>query len=226
MIDVLRLDTPSLGDRSYLATDGAVAVVVDPQRDIDRVLALADEHGVRIAGVVETHLHNDYVSGGLVLARETGTPYLVNADDRVAFDREGVRDGDVVPVGRMRLRVLATPGHTFTHLAYVVEDEDGGPIGVFTGGSLLFGATGRTDLLGEQHTQRLARAQYASAHRLAADLPEEVAVFPTHGFGSFCTAGRASSRASTIGQELAGNPVLTQDEEAWLAEILAGLGPY
>src|SRR4051794_30065541 len=202
MIDVLRLDTPSLGDRSYLATDGAVAVVVDPQRDIDRVLALADEHGVRIAGVVETHLHNDYVSGGLVLARETGAPYLVNADDRVAFDREGVRDGDVVAVGRMRLRVLATPGHTFTHLAYVLEDDDGGSVGVFTGGSLLFGATGRTALLGERHAHRLARAQYASAHRLATSLPADAAVFPTHGFGSFCSVGDSSNttlgRASTI----------------------------
>jgi glyoxylase-like metal-dependent hydrolase (beta-lactamase superfamily II) len=74
MIDVLRLDTPSLGDRSYLATDGAVAVAVDPQRDIDRVLALADEHGVRIAGVAETHLHNDYISGGLARARVTRSP--------------------------------------------------------------------------------------------------------------------------------------------------------
>src|SRR4051794_21184480 len=101
MIEVLRLDTPSLGDRSYLATDGEVAVVVDPQRDVDRVLALAAEHGLRIGCVAETHLHNDYVSGGLVLARETGARYLVNAADAVGFDRDPVRDGDVVAVGRM-----------------------------------------------------------------------------------------------------------------------------
>jgi glyoxylase-like metal-dependent hydrolase (beta-lactamase superfamily II)/rhodanese-related sulfurtransferase len=227
MIDVLRLDTPSLGDRSYLATDGEVAVVVDPQRDIDRLLDLAAEYGVRIAGVAETHLHNDYVSGGLALARETGAAYLINADDEVAFEREGVRDGDFLAFGRMRLGVLATPGHTFTHLAYTFEEEDdGGPVGVFTGGSLLFGATGRSDLLGPQHTRRLAAAQHASAHRLAAELAPEVAVFPTHGFGSFCTAGRASSCASTIGRELAANPVLTDTEEDWLADVLAGLGPY
>src|SRR4051812_41090629 len=119
MIDVLRLDTPSLGDRSYLATDGEVAVVVDPQRDIDRLLAPAAERGLRIVCVAETHLHNDYVSGGPALARETGARYLVSAGDRLGFDHDPVRDGDVVPAGGMRLRVLATPGHTFTHLAYV-----------------------------------------------------------------------------------------------------------
>src|SRR3954451_7525252 len=226
MIDVLRLDTPSLGDRSYLASDGEVAVVVDPQRDIDRVLALAADHGVRIVCVVETHLHNDYVSGGLALARGTGSRYLVSADDAVAFEREPVRDGDVVPLGSMRLRVAATPGHTFTHLAYVLEDGDGAPVGVFTGGSLLFGATGRPDLLGPAHTRTLARAQHASAHRLAAELPDGTAVFPTHGFGSFCTAGRASSCASTIGRERASNPVLPLDPEAWVERLVEGLGPY
>jgi hydroxyacylglutathione hydrolase len=226
VIDVLRLDTPSLGDRSYLATDGEVAVVVDPQRDLDRVLDLAADRGVRIGCVVETHLHNDYVSGGLALARRTGSRYMVSADDAVAFERESVRDGDVVPLGSMRLRVVATPGHTFTHLAYVLEDGDGAPVGVFTGGSLLFGATGRPDLLGPAHTATLARAQHASAHRLAAELPDAVAVYPTHGFGSFCTAGRASSCASTIGRERAANAVLTVYGDGWVEQDLEGLGPY
>jgi rhodanese-related sulfurtransferase len=108
----------------------------------------------------------------------------------------------------------------------VLEDDDGLPVGVFSGGSLLFGATGRTDLLGPELTHRLARDQYASAHRLASELPADAAVFPTHGFGSFCTAGRASSCASTIGRERAHNPVLTQAREDWLADVLAGLGPY
>ena len=94
MIEILQLDTPSLGDRSYLATDGTVALVVDPQRDIDRVLALAGERGLRITHVFETHLHNDYLTGGLALARETGAAYHVSAADQVAFDR--------VPVTRRR----------------------------------------------------------------------------------------------------------------------------
>ena len=184
MIEILQLDTPSLGDRSYLATDGTVALVVDPQRDIDRVLALADERGVQITHVFETHLHNDYLTGGLALARETGAGYHVSAADQVAFDRVPVSDGDLVEVTPSAcIRVLATPGHTFTHLAYVLADGTGDPVAVFTGGSLLFGATGRTDLLGAGHAAELARAQHASAARLAAVLPDRVGVLPTRGWG-------------------------------------------
>ena len=201
MIEILQLDTPSLGDRSYLATDGTVALVVDPQRDIDRVLALADERGVPITHVFETHLHNDYLTGGLALARETGAAYHVSAADQVAFDRVPVSDGDLVEVTpSARIQVLATPGHTFTHLAYVLADGTGDPVAVFTGGSLLFGSTGRTDLLGAAHAAELARAQHASAARLAAMLPDRVGVLPTHGFGSFCAATPASGAdSSTIG---------------------------
>ncbi|WP_325027402.1 MBL fold metallo-hydrolase [Janibacter massiliensis] len=112
------IETPSLGDRRYLAHDGSVALVIDPQRDIDRVLAVAQEAGVRITHVFETHIHNDYVTGGLALAEATGARYHVNAQDEVAFDRVPVEDGEVVEISpRMRVRVLATPGHTFTHLS-------------------------------------------------------------------------------------------------------------
>jgi hydroxyacylglutathione hydrolase len=226
MVEILRIETPSLGDRSYLAHDGDVALVVDPQRDIDRVIALADRHGVRITHVAETHIHNDYVSGGLALARTTGAEYLVNAADPVRFGRTGISDGDTVEVGAgMRIRVLATPGHTFTHLAYVLAAGDL-VAGVFTGGSLLYGATGRPDLLGPEHTPALARAQYASAHRLAVELPDPVPVFPTHGFGSFCAAGEASGDDSTIGWEKRVNPVLTLDEQAYLDTILASLDAW
>src|ERR1700733_1362278 len=111
MIEIITISPPSLGDRSYLATDGRSAVVVDPQRDIDRVLAVAAARGVAVTHVFETHIHNDYLSGGLALARATGAAYHVNAADAVAFDRVGVRDGEVVTAGTMRVRVIATPGH-------------------------------------------------------------------------------------------------------------------
>jgi hydroxyacylglutathione hydrolase len=226
MVEILRIETPSLGDRSYLAHDGDVALVVDPQRDIDRVIALADRHGLRITHIAETHIHNDYVSGGLALARATGAEYLVNAADPVRFGRTPISDGDTVEVGaHMRIRVLATPGHTFTHLAYVLAAGDA-VAGVFTGGSLLYGATGRPDLLGPEHTPALARAQYASAHRLAGELPDPVPVFPTHGFGSFCAAGEASGEESTIGWEKRVNPVLTLGEQAYLDTMLAALDTW
>jgi hydroxyacylglutathione hydrolase len=224
--EVLPIETPGLGDRSYLVHDGSAALVIDPQRDTDRVTALAAEHGVRITHIAETHIHNDYLTGGPALAAATGAAYLVNAADPVAFDRTPVRDGDSAEVGdALRLRVLATPGHTFTHLSYVLES--GGQVaGVFTGGSLLYGTTGRPDLLGPEHTDALARAQYASAQRLARELPGTTPVFPTHGFGSFCSAGQSGGRSSTIGGETLVNPVLTLTEREYLDSLLAGLDTW
>ena len=200
-LTIIPIETPTLGDRSYLVHDGEVAFVVDPQRDIDRVLALLDEHGVRLTHVFETHIHNDYVTGGLALAQRTGAQYLVNGEDDVSFSRTPVADGQVVEVGgRMRITALATPGHTFTHLSYLLSDGDE-QVGVFSGGSLLYGATGRPDLLGHEHTHELVRHQHASAHRLADLLPDEAEVFPTHGFGSFCSATQSDATSSTIGRE-------------------------
>lgn len=229
-VEVSTIATSSLGDRSYLASDGRVAIVVDPQRDIDRVLYLAGAKGVRITHVVETHIHNDYVSGGLELARVTGAHYLVAAADEVGFDRLPVSDGDLVPVSdALRLRVIATPGHTFHHLSYVLDEAtDGGwqPAGVFTGGSLLFGTTGRTDLLGKEHAHELAHQQHASAKRLADLLPDGAQVWPTHGFGSFCSAGQADAPDSTIGREKQANPVLRLAADQFVTETLAGLDAY
>ena len=224
------IETPSLGDRSYLVHDGRVALVVDPQRDIDRVLEVLEADGVRLTHIFETHIHNDYVTGGFALAQATGAAYHVNAEDEVSFQRTPVRDGDVVEVGeRMRVRVLATPGHTFTHLSYALAERSGAgetAVGVFTGGSLLYGATGRPDLLGPDHTDALVRHQHASARKLADALPDDAAVFPTHGFGSFCSASQSEATSSTIGEEKHSNPVLTQDEETYVRELLDGLAAY
>jgi glyoxylase-like metal-dependent hydrolase (beta-lactamase superfamily II)/rhodanese-related sulfurtransferase len=230
VIEVVVIDTPSLGNRSYLVTDGTAALVVDPQRDIDRILVAAADRGVAVTHVLETHIHNDYVSGGLALARETGAAYHVNGADDVALRRTAIGDGDVIEAGAMRVRVLATPGHTWTHLAYVVTDARTGDVaGVFTGGSLLHGSTGRPDLLGARHAPALAAAQHVSACRLAALLPGHTPVYPTHGFGSFCAAGPASSGpagSSTIAGEARTNPVLTMDGGRYVASLLAGLDVF
>ena len=226
MVAIIPIETPTLGDRSYLAHDGDVAIVVDPQRDIDRVLALAEAEGVRITHVFETHIHNDYVTGGLALANMTGAAYHVNAADDVAYERVPVSDGDVIDVSdTLRVRVIATPGHTYTHLSYSLECQ-GEHVGVFSGGSLLFGSTGRPDLLGPEHTHALVHHQYASAHRLADELPDRTQVLPTHGFGSFCSATQSEATSSTIGQERRANPVLTLAEQDYVDELLAGLDAY
>jgi glyoxylase-like metal-dependent hydrolase (beta-lactamase superfamily II)/rhodanese-related sulfurtransferase len=227
MIEIVAIDTPSLGDRSYLATDGQVAIAVDPQRDFDRVLTAAAGRGVAITHVLETHIHNDYVTGGFALARAAGAEYLVNGADPVRFPRTPVEDGDVIDAGRMRVQVLSTPGHTFTHLSYgLLDGETGDVLAAFTGGSLLNGSTGRTDLMGAVHAEALSRAQYHSARRLARSLPGYAAVRPTHGFGSFCAAAPATGRDSTIADELRVNPALNQTEDGFVRELLAALDAY
>ncbi len=223
---IIPIETPTLGDRSYLAHDGQVALVVDPQRDIDRVLDLAAAEGVRITHVFETHIHNDYVTGGLALAQRTGAAYFVNGADEVAYDRTPIADGDDVQVSpSLRMRAIATPGHTFTHLSYALT-SNGEPVAVFTGGSLLFGATGRPDLLGHEHTHDLVHAQYTSSQRLARELPDATEVLPTHGFGSFCSATQSDATDSTIGQEKHNNPVLTSSEQDYVDALLDGLDAY
>ncbi|MGW0547559.1 MBL fold metallo-hydrolase [Streptomyces altiplanensis] len=220
-VDVLQ--TEGLGNRSYLAGGARAAVVVDPPRDIDRVIAAAARREVRIVAVAETHVHNDYVTGGLELARLTGARYLVPAGASVAYARVAVADGDVEEIEEgVLLRAVATPGHTPHHTSYVLE-EAGRAVAAFTGGSLLIGSVGRPDLVEPRLTEGLARAQHASAHRLAAELDDEVAVMPTHGFGSFCSSAQAGGEHSTIGMEKGSNPVLAQDVETFVKELLAGL---
>ncbi|WP_037624094.1 MBL fold metallo-hydrolase [Streptomyces aureus] len=220
-IDTIELE--GLGNRSYLAGGARAAVAVDPPRDIDQVLAAAARRGVRISHVVETHIHNDYVTGGLELARITGASYLVPVGAHVSFTRVPVTDRDTVTVdAELELRAVATPGHTPHHTSYVLLDQ-GQPVAAFTGGSLLIGTVGRPDLVEPRLTEDLARAQHASAHRLAAELPDETPVLPTHGFGSFCSSAQAEGDATTIGKEKAVNAALTTDVDSFVAQLLADL---
>lgn len=228
MLHVEVLDTSDLGDRSYVVHDGSVAVVIDPQRDIDRVETVLHEHDLRCVAVLETHIHNDYVTGGLELARRTEADYVVNAEDPVAFERQPASDGDQMTFGAMRITAIATPGHTVTHLSYLVEDADGHEApAVFTGGSLLYGSVGRTDLVSQERTEELTRAQFHSARRLA-QLPDHARVYPTHGFGSFCSSGSAAGgEASTIGAERERNDALTTtDEDEFVETLIANLTAY
>ena len=226
MHEVVTIETAGLGDRSYLVHDGDAAVVIDPQRDIGRMLSAAESAGARITHVLETHIHNDYVTGGLALAGATGAEYAVAAADEVGFARLAVSDGDEIATGSLSLTVLHTPGHTPGHLSYALGEAGGEPAAVFTGGSMLYGAVGRTDLIGAEQTEQLTRAQYRSVRRLADVLPDGVAVYPTHGFGSFCSATPTSGTSSTIGHERHANVALTSDEDAFVKELIAGLGAY
>ncbi|HTT90932.1 MAG TPA: rhodanese-like domain-containing protein [Acidimicrobiales bacterium] len=210
-LEIVSYDAQGLGDRSYLLHDGGKAVVVDPQRDPGPYLTTAEGLGVDITLVLETHIHNDYVSGGLALARRAKATYAVPSGEPVEFaaDCQALDDGDVLTAGHLSVRVLSTPGHTPHHLSFLIEDALGTKV-VMTGGSLLVGTTGRTDLFGPGATRSLAEAQWRSVRRLLADLSPSTVVLPTHGFGSFCSVGPVEASAvaeATIGRERQRNPV-------------------
>jgi glyoxylase-like metal-dependent hydrolase (beta-lactamase superfamily II)/rhodanese-related sulfurtransferase len=226
MHEVVTIETPGLGDRSYLIHDGETAVVIDPQRDIDRMLQAAQAAGARISHVLETHIHNDYITGGLALARVARATYVVAAAEEVGFSRAPARDGDEITAGNLILTALGTPGHTPGHLSWVLGEGPGDPVAVFTGGSMLFGAVGRTDLIGADQTEPLTRAQYRSVRRLADELPDQVEVYPTHGFGSFCSATPTSGNSSTIGTERRANVALNSEQDGFVKQLIASLGAY
>lgn len=193
----------------YLIASAGEAVIVDPQCDVWRFLAVAERRQWRIRYVLETHVHNDYVSGALEVRRATGAEIGAPAKGGDAFPYWPLAEGAEIRMGALRLVALETPGHTWEHIAYAVyEDTVPAPLAVLTGGSLLVGSSGRTDLLGDEQTAPLTRAQYHTLKRLAA-LPAATTVLPTHGGGSFCTAaGPSMARTTTIGQELQQNPAL------------------
>ena len=159
-----------------------------------------------MAYAADTHLHADFLTGAVQLAASDGATVLASAAGDREFPHRGLTDGDEVDLGGLTLRTLATPGHTHEHIAFELLE---GPrtLGVFTGGSLLVGSAARTDLVSPERTEELARAQYRSLQRLAM-LDDDVAVWPTHGAGSFCSAPPGAERTSTIGTERATNALL------------------
>jgi len=215
--------TAGLGDNSYLLVSGREALLVDPQRDAWRLHEAADRRGATIRAVLETHVHNDYVSGAHEIRAATGAQIVAPAKGRYEFPHLPVDDGDELVLEDLRLVAMATPGHTYEHMSYLAyEGVATEPAAVFTGGSLLVGSAGRPDLLGAEHTDELTRAQYDSLRRLAA-LPATAQVLPTHGAGSFCVAAMPTTRrTSTIDAERRDNPLLTTPDFAEFSAELRG----
>ena len=217
---------PGLGNTSWLVDlgDGRLAVI-DPGRHPGRYLAEAERRGAQVAFSVETHLHADFVTGSRELAA-FGATVVASAEGGLEWPHRPIADGEVVDLGGLTLRALATPGHTPEHLSYLLADGDR-PLGVFTGGSLLVGAVARTDLIAPDATEELARAMWRSLHAQILALPDDIPVYPTHGAGSFCSAPSTDRRWTTVGDERATNPLLAAgDEEAFVELLLASLGTY
>lgn len=215
-----------LGNTSYLVDLGdGRALAVDASRDLRGLRAAAERRGLRIAYAADTHLHADFLTGATQLAATDKATVLASRLGGRDYPHRGLVDGEEVDLGGLALRALATPGHTHEHVAFELL-EDARPRGVFTGGSLIVGAAARTDLVAADRTEELARAQYHSLRRLA-QLDDDVAVWPTHGAGSFCSAPPGAERTSTIGAERMSNPLLgAPSEDAFVEQLLGSLGSF
>ncbi|MCA1783886.1 MAG: MBL fold metallo-hydrolase, partial [Intrasporangiaceae bacterium] len=225
-LNVHPLVDEGLGNSAYLVDLGdGRALAVDVSRDLRAVRQAAQHRGLRVAFAADTHLHADFLTGAVQLARSDGTQVIGSAAGGRQYPHLAVADEDEVDLGGLRLRALSTPGHTHEHVAFALLDG-ARTVGVFTGGSLIVGSAARTDLVAPERTQELARAQYRSLQRLAS-MNDDVRVWPTHGAGSFCSAPPGSERTSTIGTERATNTLLrAKDEDSFVRALLDSLGTF
>jgi hydroxyacylglutathione hydrolase len=225
-VKVIPLVDEGLGNSAYLVdlADGR-ALAVDASRDLRLLREAAKKRGLRLAYAADTHLHADFLTGAVALAASDGATVLASAAGNREYPHTALADGDEVDLGGLTLRTLATPGHTHEHIAFELLDGSR-TLGVFTGGSLLVGSAARTDLVAPERTEELARAQYRSLQRLAR-LADDVAVWPTHGAGSFCSAPPGAERTSTIGAERATNSLLgAENEDIFVKRLLDSLGSF
>lgn len=226
MLQITPFVDEGLGNSSYVLDLGdGRALVVDPVRDVEPYRRLAQQRGLTIAYSLETHLHADFVSGSLELAG-LGATILAPRGGRLAFRHRPLEDEEELDLGGLTLRGIGTPGHTPEHLSYLILDGPR-PAALFSGGALIVGSVARTDLIGPDWTEPLARALFRALRDRILPLPDDVAVYPTHGAGSFCSAPGTGERTTTIGRERASNPLLSApDEETFLRRLTAGLGSY
>ncbi|GBE25725.1 molybdopterin biosynthesis protein MoeB [bacterium BMS3Bbin02] len=226
LVEVTQISTAGLGDHSYIINIDGVAAIIDPQRDVARFEQPLEAAGLQLNAVFETHIHNDYLSGGAILASRNGARYVLPYGTGATVSHIGASDNEDFIVGDAVIRALHTPGHTHHHTSFALV-VDGTPLAIFSGGSMLVGAVGRSDLLGPDHTQTLLESQYNSVRRIAADMADATLVTPTHGAGSFCAAGTASGSVSDIAQEKISNPaLLAPDLATFKTTQLAGYLMY
>jgi hydroxyacylglutathione hydrolase len=227
MTDIVSFVDEGLGHSSYLVDLGdGRALIVDPPRIPDLHIAEAGVRGLEIAFTVDTHSHADYVSGSPELAAR-GARFLASKGAHLEVAHQSVAADDEIELrAGLVLRAIATPGHTPDHLAYLVRENDR-PTALFSGGSLMVGTVGRTDLLGPEPRDDLTRQLFRALRDEILTLPDDVAVYPTHGAGSFCSAPGAAERTTTIGRERRTNPMLAiRDEDTFVERLVAGFGSF
>ena len=215
-----------LAHASYMFGSDGEAVVVDPQRDVEIYLERAAAEELRIGHIFETHLHADFVSGHMELARRTGAKIYIGKESGAAFPHIGVSDGFELRVGHAGLRVLETPGHTVESICLLLTDYEKSPepFAVLTGDTLFIGDVGRPDLSRTFTPQQLAGLLYDSLHQKLLTLDDSVRVYPAHGAGSLCGRNMRADRSSTIGTERLTNSALQiKSRQAFVAELTRNL---
>ena len=215
-----------LAHASYMIGSDGLAAVVDPQRDVDIYIEDAKQQGLKIAYVIETHLHADFVSGHHELAERTGATIIMSAKAGATFPHRDIHDAEKIELGKCVLQFLETPGHTPESICIVVTDRERGndPWAVLTGDTLFIGDVGRPDLSAEHTPQQLAGMLYDSLHNKLFPLADSVEVFPAHGAGSLCGRSIGKERSSTIGKEKQFNYALQpMTREAFVQMLTAEL---
>ena len=210
MFTVQPFEAKELGNASFLIADpdAKVAAVIDPFRDVDQYLSFAEPVGMRITHAVDTHVHNDFVSGARELKALAGS------------DIERLQPDAEFALGSVVIRAIHTPGHTPEHQSYLLL-EDGTPKVLFSGGAVMVGGTARTDLFGPHLAAHLGLESLRTLQVRLRGLPDEIAVYPTHGSGSFCGISGGAGHQTTLGRERLTNPYFTTTEVMqYLARIL------
>lgn len=232
-MNVKQFEIPGLSQYAYVISSEGEAIVIDPIRDYNLYLQYAEEQGLTIRYVTETHIHADFASGAAALATATGAELVLSGHDegelyRYAMPHRTLRDGEELSLGKIKVKAIHTPGHTPEHFSFLLLGEGTGtfePTALFSGDFLFAGSLGRPDLLGDGETQRLARELYRSVHERIAMLPDEVRVCPGHGAGSLCGSGMSDQPESTLGEERRTQHLFRLDENEFVREILASSPP-
>jgi hydroxyacylglutathione hydrolase len=222
---IKQLYTNCLSEAAYYIESEGEAAVIDPLRDIEEYVNLAEERKAGIRYIFETHFHADFVSGHLDLAKSTGAPIVYGPNTETNFPIHLAKDGEVFRLGNISIEVLHTPGHTLESTCYLLRDEEGRPHAVFTGDTLFVGDVGRPDLSsGNMSKEDLASMMYDSLQNKIVPLPDDVIVYPAHGPGSACGKNLGPSTFSTIRSEKETNYALKpQSREEFIKSVTTGL---
>jgi hydroxyacylglutathione hydrolase len=224
---IQQLYTGCLSEAAYYIESNGEAAVIDPLRDIDDYLELANERKAQIKYIFETHFHADFVSGHLDLSNVTGAPIIYGPNTDTKFPVHVAKDGEQFKVGDLTIEVLHTPGHTLESSCYLLKDKNGKDYCVFTGDTLFVGDVGRPDLAqkGEEITmQDLAGMMYDSIHKKLFPLADDVIVYPAHGPGSSCGKNLGPNTSSTIGEEKNSNYAMkATTKAAFIHDVTEGI---